>query len=302
MRPPSPSYPQSNVAAARTPPAAIGYLAVGLAVGIAATVLVFFALGGHFGGTVTPPGSPPPPTPVGCPTSTEGSIGSTSDSGPAVASDSVSVHSDAWAAGATDSVVTHSISVTPGSTLLVFVGWVGESIGGPSQSAVCDSSGDTFLLQTSTSVFASNHSQAMFVAFDVAGGTAVSFAGSLTDSDASAGGVLSVVDLTSSAELSLDSLLIGHNEGYSDAATVNLTAATPSFLVVSVTGQGDGGPYTAFASETLVATNGYYDTGPWGDGEAFGTMVGVASSGPVASGAYVTAGPYVWNAIALVVD
>jgi hypothetical protein len=296
MSQPPPSYPQPNYPPMGIAPRphAIGYVVGGLAVGVAVTVLVFFALGGHLGGTSST-------VAAGCPTSTEASIGSANDTGPSATTDSVSVHSDTWAAGATDSVVTHPMWVAPDSTLLVFVGWIGGSIGGPFQVSVCDSSGDSFFLQTSTSVISSNHSQAMFLAFDAHGGSTVSFAANFSDTDASAGGVVSVVDLSSAAALSLNDLVIGDTEGYTDSATVNLSATTTSFLVLSVTGQGNAAPYTTIGSEMLLASNGYYDTGPWGDGESFGTMVGTTSSGTVAPGAHL-AGVYVWNAIAVLVD
>ncbi len=236
-----------------------------------------------------------------CPTSTAASIGSSNDTGPSVAADSVSVHSDAWAAGATNTVVTPPISVSPGSTLLVFVGFIAAYIGGPSNVTVCDSSGDSFVLETSTASFSSNHTQEMFLAFDVLGGSNVSFAAEFTDTDTSAGGVVSVVDLNSSVGLSLGNLVIGDNSGDSTSASVNLTATNTSFMIFTVTGQGNAGPYMPLGNETLLGTNGYYDTGPWTDGESVGTMVGTVSSGPVSPGANLAAGPYVWNAIAVLV-
>jgi hypothetical protein len=101
--------------------------------------------------------------------------------------------------------------------------------------------------------------------------------------------------------LALGNLVIGDNSGDSTSASVNVTATNTSFLILTVTGQGNAGPYTPIGNETLLGTNGYYDTGPWGDGESVGTIVGTVSPGPVSPGATLAAGPYVWNAIAVLV-
>jgi len=301
MGQPPPTFPQwSDRSSPVVPgPPSLVYFTAGLLIGVAAMLVLFFALGGHFGGLSS---GPPQQATAGCPAGTDASIGSGSDTGPAVTSDSVSVHSYAWAAGATDSVVTHPISIVAGSTVLIFVGWVGDSIGGPAQVAVCDSSDDGFGLQATTSAYTSNHSQAMFVAFDVEGGSAVSFAANFTDTAAPAGGVVSVVDLTGSAGVSQPDLTVVNNEGDNGTATVELSPAMPSLLVFTVTGQGNAGPYSPFGSETLLDTNGYFDAGPWTDGESVGTMVGAVPAGPIACGANLAAGPYVWNAIAVLID
>jgi len=275
----------------------VGFLIAGVAIGLVIAVVVFFALGAHFGApSTTSTGT------TACSTNTEASIGAANSTGPDVAADSVAVHAEAWAVGATDSVVTKPISVIGGSTLLVFAGFVGASVGGPSGLAVCDSSGDTFFLQTSSSAYSSNHSQEMFVAFDVAGGSTVSIAASFDDTDAAAGGTLSVVDLTSPSPLSLEDLVGASNHGDNLTAFVQVTATETSFVVFSVTGQGSAGPYAPALGETLLATYGYYDTGPWTDGESFGTMITTAAAGPVNLEAGLSAGPFVWDAIAAVID
>lgn len=297
--PRAPSYPTLNPPAGepRSGHSSASYLLAGLAIGVALTVLIFYALGGHLGALSSSPSSS-----GGCPSSTFASIGSANETGPPVSADSVSVESDAWAAGATSWVVTHPIAVTPGSTLLVFVGWVGAEVGGPSDAVVCDSTGDTFFADTTTSAVSSNHSQVMFLAFDVHGGAAVSIATNFSDTSAAAGGVVSVVDLNSSVTLSLNTLVVGSNDGVGTSASVILSATASSFFVFSVTGQGNAGPYAAIGTETLLATNGYFDAGPWTDGESFGTFVGTAPSGTVDYGANLASGPYVWDAIAVLVD
>lgn len=265
---------------------------VGLAIGVAITVVAFFALGGHFGGTASV---------SSCPSGTEASIGSASPSGPSVEADSVSVHSHAWGAGATDTVVTPPIPVAAGSTLLLFVGFVGSSIGGPSSAKVCDSAGDSFFLQTSTSEFSSNHTELLFLAFDVVGGGAVSFAATFNDTAATAGGTMGVIDLESPSPLSLANLIAGSEVGVSGTSEVPMQASGPSVIAFGVSGQGDDGPFGVVGTESLLDTHGYYDAGPWTDGESIGTMVSTTSGGPVSPSASLAV-PGAWDAIAVVVN
>ena len=273
----------------------VGYIGIGVAVGVALTVLLFFTLGGHFGGTA----SSTPHSPVSvCPSDTEASIGGASASGPSTEASSISVHSHAWAAGATAIVVTQPIPVEAGSTLLVFVGFVGASIGGPEGATVCDSAGDYFFLQTSTSEFSSNHTTFLFLSFDAAGGGAVSFAANFTDTAAPAGGTVAVIDLASPSPLSLAKLTAGSEVGDNGTSGVPMTAAGPSFVVLGVSGQGDDGPFGTAGTEVLLDTNGYYDTGPWTDGESIGSIVGSTSGGSVDPSANLAI-PGVWDAIAV---
>lgn len=276
----------------------VGYLGLGLAIGIAITVVAFLALGGRFGGTSS--SSIPSPVTV-CPSSTEASTGNASPSGPSVEAGGISVHSHAWAVGATATVVTKPIPVAAGSTLLVFVGFVGSSVGGPVNATVCDSTGDLLFLQASTSAFSSNHSELLFLGFDVVGGGAVSFAATFNDTASEAGGTIAVIDLASPSPLDLGNLIAGSNVGDSSTATVAMHALGPSFVVFGVAGQGDDGPFGALGTESLLDTNGYYDAGPWTDGESFGTMVSATSGGSVVPSASLTEAG-VWDAIGAVVS
>jgi hypothetical protein len=277
-------------------PPSVGYIGIGLAIGIALTVLLFFILGGHFGGTA----SSTPQSPVqACPFNTEASIGSASPNGPSVEADSISVHSHAWAAGSTETVVTKPIPVEAGSTLLVFVGFVGAAVGGPESATVCDSAGDSFFLQTSTSEFSSNHTELLFLGLDAAGGAAVSFAANFSDTSAPAGGTMAVIDLASPSPLSLSNLIAGSEVGDNGTSGVPMNANGPSFLVLGVSGQGNDGPFGALGTEVLLDTNGYYDAGPWTDGESVGSMISTTTSGPVDPSASLAV-PGVWTAIAVV--
>jgi hypothetical protein len=115
------------------------------------------------------------------------------------------------------------------------------------------------------------------------------------------GGVISVVDLSSPAGLSLNDLTVTSNAGDHSTAVVYMNATAASFTLLSITGQGNTGPFGAVGTETLVATLGYYDTGPWSDGESFGLLAGTSPSRPIAPSATL-ASPYIWNAIAVLVD
>jgi len=281
-----------------TAPASVGYIGIGLAIGIALTVLVFFALGGHFGGTASSTTTSPPPV-HSCSSNPDASIGNASPNGPSVEGASISVHSHAWAAGATATVVTQPIPVEAGSTLLVFVGFVGPSVGGPESATVCDSEGDSFFQQTSTSEFSANHTELLFLGLDATGGGGVSFAANFTDTDALAGGTIAVVDLASSSPLSLADLTAGSDVGDNGTSGVPMVASGPSFIVFGVSGQGDDGPFGALGDESILDTHGYYDAGPWTDGESIGSMVSATPAGPVdPSGSLAT--PGVWTAIAVV--
>ena len=278
-----------------TIPPKFGYVAIGLAIGIALTVLLFFALGGQFGASA--PSTSHPPVQA-CPANPGQSIGSASPSGPSVEAASISVHSHAWAAGATSIVVTKPIPVAAGSTVLVFVGFVGQSVGGPMAATLCDSEGDGFFLQTSTSEFSSNHTELLFLGLDAVGGGAVSFAANFTDTAAAAGGTMAVVDLTSPSPLALANLTTGSQVGVSGTSIVPMDAAAPSFVVFGVSGQGDDGPFGVLGGETLLDTNGYYDAGPWTDGESIGSTVSTTSGGPIDPSATLAI-PGVWDAIAV---
>jgi len=279
------------------PPSA-GHLGIGVAVGIALTVMLFFALGGHFGGTA-PSTTPAPLSVHSCSSNADASIGNATPNGTSVEGSPVSVHGHAWAAGATATVVTKPMPVEAGSTLLVFVGFVGPSIGGPSGAAVCDSEGDSFFQQTSTSEFSSNHTELLFLGLDAIGAGEVSFAVNFTDSAALAGGTVAVIDLAGPTILSLADLTAGSNVGDNGTSGVPLVASGPSLVVFGVSGQGDDGPFGALGNEVTLDTNGYYDAGPWTDGESIGSMVSTTPGGPVdPSGSLAT--PGVWTAIAVV--
>lgn len=275
-----------------------GYFLVGLAIGVAIAVVTFLALGGLFGGTA--PSTTTPHSAVSCPSSVEASIGTASSSGPPVEVASVSVHSHAWAAGATRVVVTQPIPVAAGSTLLVFVGFVGPSVGGPLNATVCDSTGDAFFQQTSTSEYSSNHTELLFLAFDAVGGSSVSFAANFSDTSAAAGGTMGVVDLSSASSLRLAYLTVGTQVGDSGLANVPMLASNPSLVLFGVSGQGNDGPFAAVGTETLLDTHGYYDAGPWTDGESIGTFV-LGTSGGAVDPSGSLAVPGVWAAIAVIV-
>jgi hypothetical protein len=189
--------------------------------------------------------------------------------------------------------------VVAGSTLLVFVGFVGSSIGGPAGATVCDSAGDTYFQQTSTSEFSSNHTELLFLSFDAAGGGAVSFAANFSDTAAAAGGTIAVVDLTSPSPLSLADLTAGSEVGDSGTSSVPMNATSPSFVVLGVSGQGDDGPFGALGVEEILDTHGYYDAGPWTDGESIGSMVSTTSGGLLDPSASL-ATPGAWTAIVVV--
>lgn len=271
----------------------------GVAIGIVFTVVLFYALGGQFVG----PSSPSPTTPptVLCPTGTEASIGNSTAGGPPVEAATLSVGSHAWAVGATSTVVTEPMPVVAGSTLLVFVGFVGGSIGGPGAVTVCDSSGDQLFLQASTSDFSSNHTETLFLGLDAIGGNSVSFAAAFSDTAAPAGGTLAVVDLVGPGAVKLANVTAGSTVGVSGLSEVPMNASSPALVVFGVAGQGHDGPFGPVGAETLLDTYGYYDVGPWTDGESFGTLVSSAPAGPVDPGASLATGG-VWDAIAAIVN
>jgi hypothetical protein len=277
----------------------VSYILAGFAGGVLVTFLLLLAVGANLG-PVHNATNPPQSTSSSCPSDTVASVGGGNSTSSPVMSGSTSLHSHAWAEGATPVVVTPGIAIAPGSLLLVFVGYVGEFIGGPEGAAVCDSVGDHFLLQTSTSAYSSNHSEVLFVATDAAGGNVVSFAASFSDTAAEAGGTIAVLDVTSSTTLSLSDLVAVSNTGSSSTGEVNVSVSQPSLLVLGIAGQGDDGPFGAWGTETLLDTAPYYDTGPWTDGEAFGTFVEAAPGGASTSGANLNSAG-VWDAIAVAV-
>jgi len=179
---------------------------------------------------------------------------------------------------------------------LVFVGFVGQSVGGPSGATVCDSAEAPFFQQTSSSEFSSNHTELLFVSFDAPGGGAVSFAANFSDTAAVAGGTMAVIDLVGPSPLALANLTAGSDVGVSGTAGAWLDTASSAFVVLGVSGQGIDGPFGTLGAEVLLDTNGYYDTGPWTDGESIGAMVGTTSGGPVTFSASLAV-PGVWAAI-----
>lgn len=247
-----------------------------------------------------PPTGPPPapPIPPPCTVGSPSPAGGATTGGPATPGAPVSVYSHAWAESDDDSAVTPALPVAANSTLLVFVGYVGPTIGGPAAASVCDSSGDVFVSDTPSTPNFTNHSAQLFVAFNASAGSNVFVAAAFADTSAPAGGTLAVVDVSGGSATTLSEIGVGSNNGVGTDASVYLNVSGPSLLVLGLSGQGGDGPFIPGPNENLLDTTGYFDAGPWTDGESFGTMVGSSSL----VGAELTATlqkPYVWNGIAV---
>jgi len=277
----------------------------GLGIAAYAVLVVTLLVTGYFGPLTYSPtsGTPSPgpaPTPSQCTASpTSSAIGGSTDVGPALPGAPVDIFGYGWAEGGASLVATPAIETYPGSTLLVFVGYVGPSIGGPRAVGVCDTAGDTFVEENPTTPNPTNHSVALFVAYDVLGGGVVVDA-QFADTSAVAGGTLAVVDVSGASEIEPANVTVVSANGVGSFAELSLGTTGPSLAVLGISGQGHDGAFAPIGSEVLLDTTGYYDVGPWTDGEALGTFALVAPTGSTSISTQLSQAG-VWNAFAVAV-
>jgi hypothetical protein len=180
-----------------------------------------------------------------------------------------SVHSSAWGISAGPKTTTGAFNVAAGSDVFVFVGYINARIGGGTISKITDSSGNVYRL-LSTTGFADNHTQTLFMAKNVAAASALKVSVTFSGGATTQGGSVAAIDVTGQAGIPID--VKGTSHGAKDIGSVALDTGTSGDLfLVGVSGQAKIANVTAGNGEILLNTAGA-DAGPFTDGEGFGTM------------------------------
>jgi hypothetical protein len=172
------------------------------------------------------------------------------------------------------SVTTSAIDASPGSLLLVFVGFVNPSIGGGLVLSISDSDGDSFTLQNSTGAD-QNHSEELYYTTTQGGSVQVNV--TFGDADVTIGGSVGVVDISGAATLAFAGF--GQFSGPGGAVQTHLGACSASDLfLLGVSGQARMLPFVGVQGAELL-DSGAADAGPWTDGIGFGTFSATAANG-----------------------
>jgi hypothetical protein len=191
------------------------------------------------------------------------------------------------------STTTSPLSVTAGSSVLVFVGFVNGEIGGSDVAAITDTVGDRYSTVTSTG-YAENHTEDLFVSPAIAANTTLTVSVTMGGGATTMGCAVAAVDVMGSGSLTLDGVSTASGDG--GLASVDLTTGHANdFVLLGVSGQEKDAPFAGASGETLLDTAGN-TTGPFDDGEGFGTF-SATEVGKGTSLSATLANPAVWSAI-----
>ena len=190
---------------------------------------------------------------------------------------------------------TSPFSVAAGSSVFVFVGFVNAEIGGGEIGAITDTAGDSYFALSSTG-FAENHSEELFVSEPIHAATTLAVSVTMTGGSTAMGCAVAAIDVVGSDSPAADGIVEQSADGA--FASVTLTTGHANDLVLlGISGQQRDAPFAPTSGETLLDTTGN-TTGPFEDGEGFGTFAAV-ETGNTISLSSTLANPAVWVAIAV---